>query len=434
MRRPRARLLYHYFWPDDVVSAIHFTDLAKGLIARGWQVEAIASNRGCRDESRAYRAAETHQDIAIRRVWRPRFRQASSLGRMANAAWMIAAWSAMALRPRKSQPDVLVIGTDPVLSVLVAWPYKLLQPQVKIAHWCFDLHPESAVADGVLSAASPLLRLLEPLLRRAYESCDLIADLGPCMRAQLERYGHRAARATLVPWALEESAVAAPPDPEVRRQLFGDASLALLYSGNYGRAHDHESFLALARALDHERVRLCFAVRGNRADELRRAAAGVSNVGFAGFVPQSEIGRHLGAADIHLASLKPEWTGLVVPSKFFGSLALGRPVLFAGARDSAIARWIEAHKVGWVLDPQSLPRVVAELRALAGHRDGLQLLQERCVRVYREHFSFAAVCDGWDERLRALLAATRRAHARPFPGATSDSAPPATTGRELGAG
>ena len=70
---------------------------------------------------------------------------------------------------------------------------------------------------------------------------------------------------------------------------------------------------------------------------------------FAGFAPESELEKRLAAADIHLVSLRPEWTGVVVPSKFFGSLAAGRPVVFAGGPDSAIARWIHEFGVGWVL-------------------------------------------------------------------------------------
>src|SRR5207247_168597 len=96
---------------------------------------------------------------------------------------------------------------------------------------------------------------------------------------------------------------------------------------------------------------LCFAVRGNRADELRAAIRpDDDNVQLAGFAPEEALEARLAAADIHLVSLRPEWSGVVVPSKFFGALAVGRPVLFAGPRDCGIARWIEEHGVGWVLE------------------------------------------------------------------------------------
>ena len=91
--RPKLTTLYHYFHPDDVVSARHFSQFCQELVARGWQVEAIPSTVGCRDETKVYARAEEWNGISIRRVWRPRFRQASTMGRMLNAAWMIVAWS-----------------------------------------------------------------------------------------------------------------------------------------------------------------------------------------------------------------------------------------------------------------------------------------------------------------------------------------------------
>src|SRR5689334_19786832 len=103
-RKPRAAVLYHYFYPDDVVSARHFGEFCAGLVERGWDVEAMPCNRGCRDETLAYQAQEHWEGVDIRRVWRPRFRQASSLGRVLNAAWMIVAWCAALARRSRDLP------------------------------------------------------------------------------------------------------------------------------------------------------------------------------------------------------------------------------------------------------------------------------------------------------------------------------------------
>jgi Tfp pilus assembly protein PilN len=93
----------------------------------------------------------------------------------------------------------------------------------------------------------------------------------------------------------------------------------------------------------------------------------------------------------------------VVPSKFFGALAAGRPVLFAGPRDAAIARWIEEHGVGWVLDEQTQEQVAARLRSLASAPEALQDLQQHCQRIYQRLFSRRCVMDQWNRELLALL-------------------------------
>jgi glycosyltransferase involved in cell wall biosynthesis len=401
--RPRVAVLYHYFYPDDVVSARHYGDLCQGLAERGWRVESWPCNRGCRDESVTYPLRDDWEGIAIRRVWRPGLRQASGVGRVVNAAWMLASWCRRAVfldRP----PDVLVIGTDPILSVLTALVVRKLRPAVKIAHWCFDLYPEGLIADGMLREDGCAVRVIRRLLKSAYRSCDLMVDLGGCMRDRLEPYGHAGRKATLVPWALAEPAEVEPADPEARRELFGDGRLGLLYSGNFGRAHSFAEILGLARRLRGDGVRFCFGVRGNRAEELRAAVRPDDrNVSLAPFAPEATLTRRLTAADIHLVSLRKEWTGSVVPSKFFGALAAGRPVIFAGGRDAAIARWIAEHKVGWVLDDRSEEATAAELRRLAAEPERLAALQEHCHRVYQRHFCRQHTLDAWDRELREML-------------------------------
>jgi glycosyltransferase involved in cell wall biosynthesis len=396
-------VLYHYLHPDDVVSARHLGDFCVDLASRGWDVEALPCNRSCHHPERTYPSEEEWQSVTINRVWRPPFRQASTRGRILNTAWMLAAWSALGLR-RRMAPDVTVIGTDPVLSVLVAPVLKRLHPSLRIAHWAFDLYPECAVAEGMVRDNGLLVRLLKRRLRRAYAACDLIADLGSCMRSRLDCYEHPARRVTLVPWALVEPAKVEPADPAVRRNLFGDSQLGLLYSGNLGRAHSFDEFVELARRLRGDKVRFAFGVRGPRGDELRTALrTDDSNIALADFVSEDILAQRLGAADIHLVSLRPDWTGLVLPSKFFGSLAMGRPVLFAGSSDCAIARWITEHRLGWVLDSSSLDSIAAELRVLQHEPGRLAEMQRHCQRVYHAHFSRRRVMDGWHSELLALL-------------------------------
>jgi glycosyltransferase involved in cell wall biosynthesis len=403
--KPRATVLYHYFHPDDVVSARHFDEFCAGLVTRNWQVEVLPSNRSCHDGRSAYPLKQEWRGISIRRVWRPPLRQSSNFGRVINAAWMILSWSAILVTRRKDRlPSILVVGTDPILSVLVAWLVKKLRPGIRIAHWCYDLYPEAPIAEGMVREDSVVVQIIRRMTRAAYRSCDLLADLGCCMRRLLDRYGTRTRQVTLVPWALSEPENGALPNPAVRESLFGDAALGLLYSGNLGRAHSYEEFLELARGLRHHQVSLCFGVRGNQVEQLRRAIGpGDANIRFAGFAPEADLALRLKAADVHLVSLRQGWTGVVVPSKFFGSLASGRPVIFAGSRDSAIARWIEEYQVGWVLDRNSLASVANELQLLAASKDELEALQRHCHAVYHAHFSYRRIMDRWDQELRALM-------------------------------
>lgn len=402
---PRIALLYHFMYPDDVVSAHHFDGLADNLVRQGWEVEALPCNRSCRNPKQRYPRHDTRNGVRYQRIWRPNFRQASIVGRLLNSAWMLTAWIGLVFRSKKNRPDVILIGSDPVFAVLLALPLKLFAPKIKVVHWCFDLHPEATVAIGVIKKDSIAVRLIRGLMKKAYARCDLIADLGPCMRSKLRAYDHNSRECELPPWALSEPEFSNQVNPKVRAELFGEAKLGILYSGNFGKAHSCKDLLALARLLrGNPDIHFCFAVRGNSVDDLRAEVQPEdTNISFAGFAPFEELAVRLGAADIHAASLRQDWAGIALPSKVLGSLAAGRPTIFSGPRDSAIATWIDKYNLGWTLDEESLTRVAAELETLAKKPERLIRLKENCHGVYHNLFSERVITDNWNKELRALL-------------------------------
>ena len=388
--QPRLILLYHYFHPDDVISARLYSDLAVAMTERGWDVTAMPAIRSCHTDAPPLPKNETWQGVKIRRVYRPNFKQASNKGRILNMLFMLWAWTWRALITPRSRNEVVVIGTDPTLGVLVAIPWRILRPKSRIVHWCHDVYPEAPIAEGMLSDNSVLTRTIRWFLRRAYRRCDAIIDLGNCMRELLAEYGSSAQTATVTPWSLVEPVTIPSADPLTRQQLFGDAKLGLLYSGNLGRAHQFEDFVLLARQLRGDAIHVCFAGRGPRLSELEQMVQATdSNVSFAGFAPEEVLEKRLSACDFHLVSLRPEWTGTVVPSKFFGAIASGRGVIFSGSEGSAIAQWIRQYELGWVLTKDNVAEVAAQLRNIAERADELAALRERCFRVYREIFSQA---------------------------------------------
>lgn len=402
--KPKITVLYHFYYPDDVVSARHFQDLCEDLAAMGWDVEVWPSNRSCRGAGAQYASHQEFRNVHIHRVWRPAWRQSSAFGRVANSLWMISAWCLRWIFSPGSRSQIVLIGTDPVLGLLAGIGIRAVDSKVKIVHWCFDLYPEAAVADGKLKEKSPLNLFLSWLMGQAYQACRGIVDLGSCMRAKLNRYASPAARATLTPWAFYEPKQIQTKNSEEYRSLFGDASLGLLYSGNFGLAHSATLIGELAKQLASEKIRVSFSVRGHGEKSLRQQS--VQNgwpISFSDFASEERLNIRLEAADVHLISLKENWTGTVVPSKFFGAIAAGRPVIFEGSEESAVARWIREYRLGWVLTPRTLTQVADDLRSLALKPEKLKELQTHCLEIYHQFFSRRIIMREWDSFLRQLL-------------------------------
>ncbi len=434
--RTKILVLYHFYYPDDVVSAREFSDLCEGIVERGFNVEVWAGNRACHDPSASYGPSEeTIRGVKIRRFWRPAFNQHSFLGRIINSIWLQNVWFWKLLFTFTLKPDIIMTGTDPLLLVLATPFFKLIRPKAKMVHWAFDLYPEAAVADGLVSGDGLLVKTIRFFLRRAYASCDLIADLGPCMRRLLVRYDNGGEvgqpvsvvktveekfgirneelgvksnsngrkHITLTPWALEEPVTPLASDRMERKLLFGDSSLGLLYSGSFGRAHEFELILKLARMLGN-RAAFAYSVRGSRLEELKNAiSANDQNIRFAEFASPDQLSARLSSPDIHIVSLRPQWNGTVVPSKFFGVLAIGRPVLFEGDSNSDISQWIRKYKVGWNLQHDNLQSTAEELIRFSKDTVNKAAMYKHCHTVYQEHFSKKAVIDKWEGELNQLI-------------------------------
>jgi hypothetical protein len=123
-----------------------------------------------------------------------------------------------------------------------------------------------------------------------------------------------------------EQPLARPPD------LAGYA--VLLYSGNYGVAHEVDTFLDGYRAHHRSgsaRVALWLNAAGVNADRVEQGcrASGLP-VARTRPLPLALLPRLLVTPDAHLITLRSEFTGFALPSKVYGCIASGRPILYVG--------------------------------------------------------------------------------------------------------
>ena len=69
---PKLLVLYHFFHPDQVVSARIFTDFAVEQARRGWNVTALTTVRAHGDLAARFPADEVWNGVRIHRVFRLR--------------------------------------------------------------------------------------------------------------------------------------------------------------------------------------------------------------------------------------------------------------------------------------------------------------------------------------------------------------------------
>jgi glycosyltransferase involved in cell wall biosynthesis len=274
--------------------------------------------------------------------------------------------------------------------------------------WIQDIYPEIVPLHAGAWAALPLAPL-RWLRNRAWRASALCVPVGEDMRATVLATGVAAGRVPVSPnWAPAELDPPATPEAvaAVRRAWgVGDGEFLVAYSGNLGRVHEFATVLDAAALLrDEAGVRFAFIGSGPRLNEVRRGAAarGLANVVFFPPQPRERLAAALAAPDAHLVTLRPGFERLVSPSKLAGVLAAGRPALFIGPPDSAIARQLHESGSGAVFAPGDAAGLAATIRSWRAEPAGQAERRAAARRVHERHFRLADHAAAWEERLRAV--------------------------------
>jgi glycosyltransferase involved in cell wall biosynthesis len=153
--------------------------------------------------------------------------------------------------------------------------------------------------------------------------------------------------------------------------------------------------LAAARALP----RIRFAITGGGAQLARVRAAAPANVVFRDYAPREELNESLASAGVHLVSLLPPLEGLIVPSKFYGILAVGRPVIFIGAGGGELARLIREHDCGFTVEPGDSRALIAAIDELSQDRRRADEMGRRGRALYDARFAPEIAFATWERIL-----------------------------------
>jgi len=364
----RVVFVNRYFHPDHSATSQMVSDLAFHLAGRGWEVGAITSRQRYDDPKARLAPRERVGGVDVRRVGSTRFGRASLVGRAFDyATFYLSALLAM----RRERGAVIVALTDPpLLSVAAALASR------RVVNWTQDVFPEVATALG-LRAPGLLRRLRDWSLRRARANVVLSEGMA-------RRLG--APRSVVRPnWA----DAALRPLPHAAADRF-----VVAYSGNLGRTHEFETVIGAMRELPE--ISFVFTGAGAQLETVKRA--GLANVEFRPYAPREQLGESLSAADAHLVTLRPQLDGLIVPSKLYGIMAVGRPAIFVGAGE--LADFVREQGIGVAVAPGDVAGLARAIRALAADRKTAEEMGSRGRTLYEERFAPEVALAHWEEILR----------------------------------
>ncbi len=352
----------------DALSAAHEVTVVCGRPSyepterRAWRLWRTETARG------SFRAAK----VKIIRVGSTDYSRTEMRRRILNYLTYVAVSVPMSLFVRC---DVVLGMTDPPFEGIVAALVALLKGK-PLVYNVRDLYPDMAMGGSIVKPGL-LTKVWEMLHRWALRRSTRVVVLGEDMHMRIVAKGVKADRVTVVRDGTEICEGSKPAvDLEVVRAIRGDFKFVLLHAGNLGFYGAWGTLVTAARKLADEGIGLVFVGDGAQRGQIEAAAADCKNVRFLPFFPASKISSVLAAPDAHVVTVKRGLEGAIVPSKMYGILAAGKPIVAVAPKDTDVAKIGEERGFAVSADPDDASRVADVVRQIFQNTETLRRMGE----------------------------------------------------------
>ena len=245
----------------------------------------------------------------------------------------------------------------------VIWTYQIGLPgvlisklrKVPLVHEVQDLWPDWGRAAN-LGLRTGAYRLLERQEQMIYRQAQKIVTITKGFKQELIKKGAEPTKIEIIPnWANDAVFRPVSPDADLAANEGFSGFFNVVYIGNVGAAQALGVVLGAADLLrESPDIRIVIIGDGvERAKlETRAQEMGLTNVRFLGSRPQNEVANYMALADVLFLHLQRDRVyEITIPSKTYGYLASGRPIL--AAAEGELAHLITEYGAGVVCAPEN---------------------------------------------------------------------------------
>ncbi len=385
-------LLCPHFTPDlHAATGEVMTQLVESMADRGHEIHVVTSLPWYKDHAvepgwkgKPWRTEKTAWGKIIR-VWPFPTDKTNIPARAAGFAGFTALVSIAALR--SGRPDVVMGMSPPVFLGDAAWLVSK-RWKVPLVFNTQDIFPDVAVDLGALNNPR-VIRLAEKHERSIYRRADAVTVLSTDQARNVS--------------GKIDSSDGQKDDEQIRDKVhiihnFADldrvrvvnrengyrarhglkGKKVVMYSGNVGLSQSFELIRSAAqRWQDNPDVHFVINGEGAARPEIDRWSGELDNVTVVDFAPRSEVSEVLGAADLHLVLLKTGLAKSSTPSKLYGILASGRPVLASIDTGSEVASVVEQADCGVSVPPEDTEAFCTALAKMLDQPEELAAMGQR---------------------------------------------------------
>lgn len=375
----KSLLIYaHYYYPDVASTAQILQEFAESL-SDAFDVKvicAVPSYNGTVDEK--YQKKDYYfeklNNVNIIRVKVPAFDKKKKFSRIKN---ILAYYFRALLATRKAgRADIVfAISQPPILGGLLG-VWGSFVKRAKFVYNIQDFNPEQIAATNY-SKNKLMLKLLAWIDKRTCRKADKVIVVGRDMAEVLAKRfsGKRGIPGKGMPafsvinnWVNEQEVFPLPKDDShvvaFREKYDLQNKYVIMYSGNLGLYYDLENILSVIAEIcgtdqkplltrDGRKVAFVFVGEGVLGNQLKNFVKerNLANISFIPYQNKQELNYSLNAADVHWCINAKGIKGVSVPSKIYGILAAGKPIIGVQEKNSEAYRIIDKTHCGLLSEP-----------------------------------------------------------------------------------
>ena len=402
-------LLCEHFYPEMISTGMHMTELATRLAELGWQITVYTAKPTWGtdgDKDRSAPKEMVHEGVRILRVPTIGRQKGNLLSRTVSAVTFVLSVSWALWRKRAEYPGMVITTNPPFIGVL-GWLYSRLsgRPYLLIV---YDVFPDFAISLGVLSADSPIAKAWERMTRMILAGAAVTVVIGRDMQDLVQRKVSPRLhdRIVMIPnWSDERRVQPVPRAANTFRREHGlDGRFVIQYAGRLGQKHNLEPVIDAARLLSDTRALFQFVGDGDKKRKLEALAAdaGLENVQFLPYQPMERLSEMLSAADVAVVCLESGHTGISVPSKAYGVIASGTPIVGILDPDGEIGQMIKEIGCGVLVDPDGA-EIASAIRDLMDDPVKRSTMSAAARQTFLEKYTLSKAAEAYDAALSSML-------------------------------
>ncbi len=389
MGKKKILIFAHYYVPDTASTGQILKDQAEGMLNEfDVTVICVVPSYGGTVDSE-YKTQKYYFEklngVKIIRVRVPEFTKANKMSRIKNiVAYFFGALGAA--KKMGKQDYVFTISQPPILGGLLGVLGKRMK-HAKMIYCIQDFNPEQVMAVSY-SKNKLILKMMMSCDKFSCRHSDLVITVGRDLVETLRKrfHNHNVPKYTMINnWIDEKKVYPLPEDDErviaFKKQYGMDNKLVIMYSGNIGLYYDLEKLIEVLKQFRKgytlkgvyeegpkttggREVVFAFVGGGSVLDKLVLYARKhhFENIIFIPYQDKENLIYSLNAGDVHWCVNAKGIKGVSCPSKAYGIMGVGKPIIGVLEEGTEIRSIIEECNCGKCCDPGDYVKVTDIIR------------------------------------------------------------------------